>query len=135
MGAGAPIKFNLKEMAPIILDCAVQGKSIVETCVALDICRETYYSWINPESDYYKPELSDIINKAETLREAWWAEKGQTGMENRDFNTGMYVFQMINRFRKNWKQRQDNTHQGGVDPIKVERVLFSAQNQIKDKND
>ena len=103
---GRPSKYN-KNMLDKILQCAKEGMSIEETCIELDLSRETWYDWSDEESPRFKQDFSDAIKRHRDLCYAWWLRRGREALENKDFSfTGWYM-NMKNRFK--WTDRQDFT--------------------------
>jgi hypothetical protein len=96
---GRPTKYH-SSMLPKILELASHGASKVEIAVELDITRATLYDWINTNE-----EFSDAMQKAEDLAQAWWEKMGRSATFGAfpAFNSAAFIFQMKNRFAKDWR--------------------------------
>jgi len=53
-----------------------------------------------------------------TISESWWMEKGRKNLWNKDFNTGLYNFQMKNRF--GWADKVDTGEKNNSEPMNVD---------------
>ena len=96
---GAPTKYR-PSMLPIIEELASQGAGKVEIAVALGITRATLYNWTQDN-----PEFFDIMQKADQSAQAWWEKTGRDATFGAfpAFNSAAYIFQMKNRFRRDWQ--------------------------------
>jgi len=108
-----PKRFETKykpEMDDVVIREMSEGASKTEVCAEIGITRETFNQWTNPESQYYKPSLSDALKIGVELSKAWWLKSGRTNLENKDFSyTGWYM-NMKNRFK--WSDNQNLKHTG-----------------------
>jgi hypothetical protein len=120
-GRGQPTKYK-QAYGKELLDMMTKGKSVIQFCAHIGICRDTFYEWVNKHT-----EFSDTYKKAIELCESYWEDIGKRGVlglpivdekgnENR-INTGMYVFYMKNRFH--WKDRSEQEITGGLQLIRV----------------
>jgi hypothetical protein len=106
--SGRPTKYR-KEMCYKAIKLMADGKSINSVCVHLGITEKTFYDWCNEYSDdgvlntNYKPDFLKAVKIGEMLSKEWWMEIGRIGIAIKDFNTGMYMIQMANRF--GWARR------------------------------
>jgi hypothetical protein len=83
-----------------------EGASIVEVCAEINISRETFYDWIDPESPRYKEDFSYTVKKGIEQSEAWWQRKGRKGLNDPSLSyTGWYM-NMKNRF--GWADKQES---------------------------
>ncbi|MEZ5781171.1 MAG: hypothetical protein R3D70_05925 [Rhizobiaceae bacterium] len=58
-----------------------------------------------------EPVFSEAVKEGRVLAEAWWARLGQKGITmGKRFNGVPYIFNMHNRFKENWKNKQDVQH-------------------------
>jgi hypothetical protein len=91
-----------------IISLSMEGASMVEIAVELDISRNTVTALCERD-----PEFLSTIKTCKRLCETWWERQGRKNLENKEFNyTGWYM-NMKNRFGWADKQevKQDNTHQ------------------------
>src|SRR4051812_40730282 len=103
---GRPTKYD-SGMCDRVVALGRNGKSKAQIAAALGITRETVDCWISE-----KPEFSDAIKQARALALAWWEDKGQAGIDNKSFNATAFIFQMKNRFREDYADRQEHTGPG-----------------------
>ena len=96
---GRPTKYS-PSMLPIIEELASQGAGKVEIAVALGITRATLYNWTQDNPDFF-----DIMQKADQSAQAWWEKTGREATFGAfpAFNSAAYIFQMKNRFRRDWQ--------------------------------
>ena len=96
---GRPTKYH-PSMLPIIMELAGNGASKVEIAVELGITRATLWNWTQED-----PEFFDVMQKADELAQAWWERMGRSATFGAfpAFNSAAYIFQMKNRFRKDWQ--------------------------------
>ena len=96
---GRPVKYR-PEMCKQVIALSKEGKTITEIAVALDICRETYYQWIE---EY--PDFSDAHKKGRTLAQGWWEELGRECADGtkKDYSMGHYALLVSNQFGINQK--------------------------------
>ena len=96
---GRPTKYH-PSMLLIIFDLASQGASKVEIAVELGITRSTLYLWMQEVE-----EFSDAMQKADQIAQSWWERMGRQATFGAfpAFNSAAYIFQMKNRFRKDWQ--------------------------------
>lgn len=96
---GRPTKYH-PSMLPKIMELAANGASKVEIAVELGVTRATLYQWMQEME-----EFSDTMQKAEELAQAWWEKMGRSATFGAfpAFNSAAFIFQMKNRFRKDWQ--------------------------------
>jgi len=97
-----------KEFDKIAYNLLKKGKSMAAICVEFDISRETLYTWIKPESQYFKESLSDSINKGRQASQLWWEDQMQNSLhlpKGESFNTTAWIFTMKNRFAEDYRDK------------------------------
>lgn len=96
---GAPTKYRAS-MLPIIEELASKGAGKVEIAVALGITRATLYNWTQDNEEFF-----DVMQKADQSAQAWWEKTGRDATFGAfpAFNSAAYIFQMKNRFRRDWQ--------------------------------
>lgn len=110
MPAGRPTKYD-PSLCKVVIECGEQGKTLAGMAEACDIHRETLNEWMANYS-----EFSDAVKRGLQKAQALWEDKGFLatfgGVEG--FNATSYIFQMKNRFREDWREKQEIEHKGGV---------------------
>jgi len=90
-------------MCEAILDAGAQGMTLAEMADILDIDRSTLADWREKH-----PEFSRAVKAGLDKAQAWWERKGREatfgGVDG--FNATSYIFQMKNRFKEEWAERQ-----------------------------
>lgn len=86
-----------------------QGKSKAQLCAEFSISYQTFLDWLNPSMQNHQPDFLEAIKMGETFSQAWWEELGRSGTsgENTDVNATMYQFNMKNRFKEDWRDKQE----------------------------
>lgn len=71
---------------------------------AFDVSRPTIDNWA---ADH--PEFLEALSRAMAHCQAWWEDKGQTGMESAGFNAAVWKKSVEARFREDYTERQEQT--------------------------
>lgn len=90
-----------------VLGWGAQGKSITWIAAQLDVSRECIYEWMRVH-----PEFSDAISRAKAKAQAWWEDKGETGMVAPGFNAGIWTKSMAARFPDDWREKSETALTG-----------------------
>lgn len=115
---GAPTKYpesekERKKLHALILEMGEQGKSKMQMAAAAGVDRHTLNIW----ADKY-PELSTTIKQAVNASQAWWEDIGQNMASGSGLgsagNATSYIFQMKNRFKEDYRDKQEIEHSGSV---------------------
>ena len=72
-----------------------KGASIVEVCKFLGINKSTWYRWLK---DPRKRDFQEHAEKGLEASESYWVQMGRENIENKNFNTALYSFMMVNKF-------------------------------------
>lgn len=107
---GRPQKYK-PEFLDSIIACGMDGKSVVSRCCEIGIRKQTYYNWIDPDSEFYIPEFAEAHEIAEMHCAKWWEEKGQRHLtfdpHGERLDPQNYRLQMMNRFGWSEKGQQE----------------------------
>lgn len=118
---GRPSKYD-PEMCARVLGLGAQGKSKAQMAAALGVAGSTFRVWVN-EHDEFRRAVEDAAEAAQ----AWWEDLGQTMAESGEGSASAFIFQMKNRFSRDYRDAQDHNHGGqdGRNPIitEVRRVI------------
>ena len=80
----------------------------------IDVSRDIVYRWADPNSDQFKPEFFEAKKVGWEKCQHFYEKAGLKGMQNgKEFNTGVWVYNMKNRFRKTdtWSPVQEEVKQ------------------------
>lgn len=100
MPAGRPPIYRV-EMCERVVELGKQGCGTSEIALELGVTRETVRVWgITHE------EFSDALKQAKDYALAWWERAGRDGIYAEKFNAAAFIFQMKNRFRDDYSDRQ-----------------------------
>lgn len=121
-------------MCAKVVEIMAGGASIVEVAAELRIGRRTLYHWIDEKDEAnYKPEFADAIDEGVELCQAWWEKTGRTGLFLEKFNATVWIYNMKNRFKDDWRDKSEHEHTGkdggaiktedATDPVIVGRKI------------
>ena len=110
MPAGRPSKYD-PSFCDVVIAAGEEGKTLAGMADALDVDRETVNNWRDQH-----PEFSRAIKRGLEKAQAWWEDQGRIatfgGVDG--FNATSYIFQMKNRFKDDWRDKQDVDVKGGI---------------------
>ena len=104
MPAGRPTSYK-PEMCEKVIALMKDGHSKTVVAAELDICKDTFYRWCDPDGDSYIQEFSDSVKKGVSLSEAWWEKEGHLALRDDKFNSTLWYMNMKNRF--NWADKKE----------------------------
>ena len=110
MPAGRPSKYQ-PEFCEIVISFGKDGMGKAEMASMLSVAYSTFDLWTQEH-----PEFSEAVKEAQRQSQAWWERKGReaTFGEVPGFNATSYIFQMKNRFKDDWRDKQDVDVKGGI---------------------
>jgi len=112
MPGGRPSKV-LKELPEgwqeLMVDMGKEGCSVTEIACKLGVRRDYMYELVKQSE-----EFSNTFTRMKDECQAWWEMKGRTNMENREFNSSLWSFNVKNRFRKDWQDSKSVEHSGEI---------------------
>ena len=103
--AGRQSKYK-KEMPDQLIELMAQGKLDVQIYAQWNISKDTFYTWLN---EY--PDLKEAHNQGLAKCEAWYAEKAQQAMNDRDDKGFKYFISIMNN-KFGWEK--GNKAEGGT---------------------
>jgi len=105
---GSPTKYK-PEFCQRAIDVMQKGGSRREVCLDLSIAYQTFLDWINPAKSNHQPDFMEAVKVGDNLCQAWWEMKGREGTfgEIDGMNATMYQFNMKNRFKEDWRDKQE----------------------------
>lgn len=85
------------------------------------ISNDLWYRWVDEHG-----EFSETLKYGKVVSQAWWEDKSQEHAigELDGGNATTLIFNMTNRFREDWKQRQtvESTNKISLDPAELEKI-------------
>ena len=105
---GRPTVYN-PEFCQIVIDMMSEGKSKMQLCAKFSISYQTFLDWLNPAMVNHHPDFLEAVKLGEAFSQAWWENVGREGAVgiNADVNATMYQFNMKNRFKEDWRDKQE----------------------------
>lgn len=108
MPAGRPTKYK-PEMCDKIVELGKIGASKHEMAMELDISIDTFMVWQTENKQF-----SEAVKQAIDLSQAWWEKNGRIatfgGCDG--FNATSFIFNMKNRFKDDWRDKQESEQYG-----------------------
>lgn len=99
---GRPTKYK-PEYCDDIVEYMGKGHSLTSWCADHDVIKETAYNWMREH-----PDFLIAFKKAQALAQKHWENMLHlTAAGKLKGNLGAQIFWMKNRFRDEWKDRQD----------------------------
>ena len=130
---GRPSKYDPK-YCDMIIEHMEGGLSIESFGGVVDVSKSTIYEWIDNFS-----EFSDSVKTGTEKSRLFWEKAGVKGLFNRSesgvgsesFNTANWIFNMKNRFRDEWRDKQEVDHTTNGESINI----ISLGNGVKPSDD
>ncbi len=99
---GRPTKYD-PAMCEAVIEAGAQGMTLAEMADIIGVTRETVRAWVAE-----KPEFSCAVKEGLDKAQAWWERKGREATFGAidGYNATSYIFQMKNRFKEDWADRQ-----------------------------
>lgn len=98
---GRPTKYR-PEMCKQIEELMKDGKSITSAAYEMGLSKTTVFRWAQEN-----PEFRDALDRARLSSQAWWEEKGHNSLDKSCFQSNLWNFNMKNRFKTDWKDKQE----------------------------
>lgn len=101
-----------------------EGKSKAQMAAHFDVSRQTIDNWATAH-----PEFLEALNRAMAHCQAWWEDKGQTGLTVQGFNAAVWKKSVEARFRDDYTEKREIDHKssdGSMRPTRVVLVPLTA---------
>lgn len=125
MPAGRPTKYD-PSLCQVVLEAGAEGKTKAAMAEACDVDRATLNEWC----DKY-PEFSRAVARGLQKAQVLWEDKGMTatfgGTPN--FNATSYIFQMKNRFKEDWRDKQEYDHSSADGTMTPQAPVYKIVNE------
>ncbi len=128
IGEGRPTKYK-PEYCQMLIDHMNGGYSFESFAGLIGVAKQTLYEWIDGNSEFLdakevgfeksrlfweKVGVDYIINQSSST--------AGVGSESKAINSTVYIFNLKNRFPKEWRDRQEVEHSGKIDGFLIEIV-------------
>lgn len=110
---GAPTKYK-PEWNDIVIECGKQGMGYYEMARECDV---TYKTLKKHEAE--QPDLLHSIKKGLNHSRAWWEQLGREGASGKDINPTVWIFNMKNRFKADWRDKQEVEQSGTISVVRL----------------
>lgn len=123
MAGGRPTKYT-PEMCGKIIELGKVGASKHEMAMEIGISIDTWCSWQNENK-----EFSEAVKKSTDFSQAWWEKQGRLATFGafEGFNATSFIFNMKNRFRDSWRDKQETEHSGAV----TQKIVVGSEQDKK----
>lgn len=108
MPAGRPTTYD-PAYCERVIELGMEGKSEVQIAVALGVPRANLHYWKNEH-----PEFLAALTRAKECEQAWWEDKGMSGLDADKFNSAVWSKSMSARFRDEYTERRETKHDLGT---------------------
>jgi hypothetical protein len=96
---------------PAMMSLFANGASKTQVAArVLGVSREGFRLWEKnpPDMDADgNSEFSDAVKLGLTASQSWWEDLAQTAVHDKKVNSSVLIFNLKNRFPKDWREKQD----------------------------
>lgn len=110
---GRPTKYDPK-FCDHVIEWGSMGKSRAWMAAEMNVAKSTVQLW---EKEH--PEFSAAMERAMTLSQRWWEDKGQENIDAEKFQASMWSRSMAARFPDDWRETS-RQEQSGVEGKPIE---------------
>lgn len=127
---GRPTKYR-PEFCEKVVEWGKLGKSRAWIASELDVAKATLQNW---EAEH--PDFLAAMTRAMTHSQRWWEDKGQGGVDIREFNGPVWSRSMGARFPEDWREATRNEHTGkNGGPMEFSGLLGRMTSNVCPKDD
>lgn len=126
---GRPSKYKL-EYCEMLIEHMSKGLSFESFAGLVSVSRESLYEW-----QKVHPEFSDTVKEAKEKCRLFWEQQGIEGLystteydekgkpsSSKSINASVWIFNMKNRFRDQWHDKQQIEHSGHIADLPDEKL-------------
>ena len=114
MQSGRPNEFK-DEYCQMVIDHMAEGLSFESFAAVVKCCKQTLYNWAK---DF--PQFLDAKNKGFEESRLFWEKMGINIAKSGEGNSTAFIFNMKNRFREDWNDKQEIEHSGNqINPVTI----------------
>jgi len=106
-----------------VIELGKAGKSKAQMAAAFDVSRQTIDNWAEAN-----PDFLEALTRAMAHCQAWWEDKGMSGLDAPVFNAAVWKKSMEARFRDDYTERQEQTVKAQV-VTRIELVPLTGDEQ------
>ena len=125
-GPGRPSLYR-PEFCERVIEMGALGKSLTQMAARLGVDKASVIRWREEHEDF-----RTALARAMTLSQDWWEERGQLGVDDRNFNATLYNKIVASRFREDYSERQEITGANGG-AIKIEAKRVDVENMEEEQ--
>lgn len=114
MPGGRPTKYN-ENRGQELIDAMETGLSFEASAAKMGVNVDTLKEWAKVH-----PEFSAAKREAFERNRLFWEQVSLNGLNDRNFNTTNWIFQMKNRF--GWRDKVDNHTTLASDPVNPPKI-------------
>lgn len=121
---GRPTLYK-KEYCEKLIKHMAKGFSFESFAGLMRVSKQTIYEWL----DKHK-EFSDAKKEAMELNRLFWEQKGVQGLYSearKPFNSTVWLFNMKNRFPREWRDKHEVEQSGNVGIVWKEEKTYEAE--------
>jgi hypothetical protein len=108
------------EIDQLALECGAHGYSRTQIAACIGISRHTIADWVKKH-----PRFADILDRADTLAQAWWEGRAQDGTANQRIGPSIWHKSVAARFPHDYA---DRTEVGAIgDGARVQRITWKVK--------
>ena len=120
-----PTKY-LKRYCEDVIEWGKKGMSLHEMALKMGINYSTLNDWKKN-----KKEFSESVKRAVEFSQGWWEKLGKEGAAGlRDIQPTTYILNMKNRFKQDWRDKQEIETNTVLKPAK-EMTLLELEQALK----
>lgn len=127
---GRPTKYK-EEYCDLVIEHMEQGLSVESFAAIVDVSKSTIYEWIKEH-----PQFSDAVNKGFDKSRLFWERAGLKGMfteSGTTFNATTWIFNMKNRFKDEWRDKQETENNHNITGINLKELVKFTEKDGGDK--